>query len=294
MTLDGTCDTPVFRGRQTWGRWVERSTASLRPHPEYHELWGPVASARVSRIAQQAGPIVEPLVTTTDGTILDGHARWQVATERHQLTLPCLVYDVSPEKALEIVIQRHRAAGGLNAYARILLAVRLEPHFRQAIISSRGTMTGRETPSSNLTKRVSRDVRQDIARIACASTGNVTKVKQLVDTVIPAIRERLLRGDVSIHQAWQWRTLSKKAQGDTLWTHLNRQGLKTAIRQLMKSHTKSPHPPIEMDVASTICRGLATCDPGDLAVGIVDVPGRAVVVTRACYEDLRRRSDAAQ
>jgi hypothetical protein len=245
------------------------------------------------RVAQQTGPIVEPLVTTTDGTILDGHARWQVARDREQPSLPCLVYDVSPEEALEIVIQRHRATDGLNAYARILLALRLEPHFRDKIASSRDAVRGRKGSSSNLTTRGSRDVRREIARVACVSTGNVTKVKQIVDTVIPAIRKRLLRGDVSIHRAWQWRTLSKKEQSDALWAHLNRRGLATTIRQLVRSHTKSPTPSDQVDIAPTIIRGLAACDPADLAVAIVDVPGCAVVVTRACYEDLRRRADAA-
>lgn len=291
---DGASDMLGVRDRQPLGRWIERSTVSLRPHPHYHELWGPIASTRVSRVSQEAGPIVEPLVTTTDGTILDGHARWQVAREREQPTLPCLVCDVSEEKALEIVIQRHRAAGGLNAYARILLALRLEPHFRKEIASSGETTVGRGRSSSNLTKRASRDVRQDIARIAGVSTGNVTKVKQVVDSVIPAIRERLLRGDVSIHRAWQWRTLSKKAQSDALWAHLNRRGLTTTIRQLVSRHANPLCPADSIDVAPTIIRGLATCDPADLAVAVVDVPGRAVVVTRSFYEDLRRRTDAAR
>lgn len=290
----GVCDTLAFRDRQPWGGWIERATISLRPHPHYHELWGPIASTRVSRVSQQAGPIVEPLVTTTDGTILDGHARWQVAKEREQPTLPCLVYDVSQEEAVEIVIQRHRAVGGLNVYARILLALRLEPHFRKEIASSGETIIGRGRPSSNLTKRESRDVRQDIARIACVSTGNVTKVKQVVDRVIPAIRERLLGGDVSIHRAWQWRTLSEKAQRDALWAYLNRRGLRTTIRQLVSRHVKSPSPGQPIDIAPTIIRGLSTCNLADLAVAVVDVPGRAVVVTRALYEDLRRRTDAAR
>lgn len=295
---DGGCDTLASRDRQPLGRWIECSTVSLRPHPHYHELWGPIASTRVSRVSQQAGPIVEPLVTTSDGTILDGHARWQVAREKQQPMLPCLVYDVSEEEALGIVLQRHRAAGGLNAYARILLALRLEPHFRKEIASSvvrpGETIIGRRKPSSNLTKRESRDVRRDIARIACVSTGNVTKVKQLVDGAIPAIRERLLRGDVSIHRAWQWRTLSEKAQRDALWAYLNRRGLTTTIRQLVSRHVKSPLPGQPIDIVPMIVRGLATCDLADLAVAVVDVPGNAVVVTRACYEDLRRRTDAAR
>ena len=47
------------------------------------------------RVAQQAGPVREPLLTTTAGTILDGHARWQVAIDREQPTLHCIEYDVT-------------------------------------------------------------------------------------------------------------------------------------------------------------------------------------------------------
>ena len=64
--------------------------------------------------------------------------------------------------------------------------------------------------SSKLTNHEHRDVRKDIAEEAGVSTGNVTKVKQFLDTVIPEVRERLLRGEVSIHRAWQWRTLSPR------------------------------------------------------------------------------------
>ena len=87
---------------------VQRPTAALRPHPVYQRLCGPIAATRVRRVVQQAGPILDPLMTTTDDTILDGHARWHVAIERQQPTLPCFEYDVTDEEALQVVIQRHR------------------------------------------------------------------------------------------------------------------------------------------------------------------------------------------
>lgn len=284
--------TLAFPDLEPAGRFVDFPTASLRPHARYHEVWGPIASTRISRVSRQTGLIVEPLVTTTDGEILDGHARWHVAKERGQSSLKCLVLDVNPQEAIEIVIQRHRAADGLNAYARVMLALRLEPLLRKKIAPSKETIVDSQRRSSNLTKREARDVRQDIARIACVSTGNVTKVKQLLAAVVPEIQYRLLCGDVSIHRAWQWRSLSKKAQRDVLSAHLNRRGIKAAIRELVKKHTGAPAPADPVDFAATILRGLATCDPADLAVAVVDIPGRALVVTRACYEEFRSRTDA--
>ena len=57
------------------GRLVHRPTATVRPHPTYQACCGPIAATRVRRVVQQRGPIREPLLTTTAGTILDGHVR---------------------------------------------------------------------------------------------------------------------------------------------------------------------------------------------------------------------------
>ena len=65
----------------------------------------------------------EPLVMTTDGTILDGHVRWQVAKDRQLSSVPCLEYDLTEAEALEVVIDRHGSSQGLNAFCRIRLAL---------------------------------------------------------------------------------------------------------------------------------------------------------------------------
>ena len=83
----------------------------------------------------------------------------------------------------------HRSVQGLNAYGRIVLALELEPHFR-------GQKAGRvdaRLPPSMLTKGSHVDVRADIARVAGVSTGNVTKVKQILRSEIREVRECLLR-----------------------------------------------------------------------------------------------------
>ncbi len=271
------------------GRLVHRPTATVRPHPTYQAWCGSIAATRVRRVAQQRGPIREPLLTTTAGIILDGHARWQVALDRQQPTLPCIEYDLTEDEALQIVIQRHRQSEGLNDFCRIVMALELEPYFRARSHRQRPT-TGARTPSSNLTNDEHRDVRKDIARVAGVSTGNVTKVKQLLEFVIPKTRDRLLQGDVSIHRAWQWRTLTAKAQDDALWAHLHRAALKKTITRLVRAHADAGLPAQPVDVAATVLRGLATCAAADLTVAIVDVPGRAVVVTRAYYDELKEQN----
>ena len=270
------------------GRLVDRLTATLRPHPTYQALCGPIAAARVRHVAQQRGPIREPLLTTSDGIILDGHARWQVALDRQQSSLPCLEYDVTDEEALQIVIQQHRASEGLNAFCRIVMALELEPFFKERSPRSR-LATGDRTLSSNLTNAERRDVRKAIASVAGVATGNVTKVKQLLGTVVPEVRERLVRGEVRIHRAWQWRTLGPKAQRDALWEHLHRGAIKTTIARLVRAHDDAGAAARLPDVAATVLGGLARLDANDITVAVLDVPGRAVVVTRACYEELQEQ-----
>ena len=268
------------------GRLVDRPTATLRPHPTYQALCSPIAATRVRRVAQQPGPIREPLLTTSEGTILDGHARWQVALDRQQPSLPCIEYDVTKDEALQIVIQQHRASQGLNAFCRIVMALELEPFFKERSPRSRPA-TGGRTLSSNLTNAEHRDVRKAIASVAGVATGNVTKVKQLLGTVVPEVRERLVRGEVRIHRAWQWRTLGPKAQRDALWEHLHRGAIKTTIARLVRAHADAGAAARLPHVAATVLGGLARLDANDVTVAVLDVPGRAVVVMRACFDDLR-------
>ena len=291
MRLVATRRRPVTADGQRGsdgGRLVDRPTATLRPHPTYQALCGPIAATRVRRVAQQPGPIREPLLTTSEGTILDGHARWQVALDRQQPSLPCIEYDVTKDEALQIVIQHHRASEGLNDFCRIVMALDLEPSYRERSRRPRPAVGARKLPS-NLTNAEHRDVRKAIARVAGVSTGNVTKVKQLLSTVIQETRARLLWGEVSIHRAWQWRTLTAKAQRDALWEHLHRGAIKTTIARLVRAHVDARAPVRPADVAATVLGGLARLDADDITVAVVDVPGRAVVVTRACYDELREK-----
>lgn len=270
-------------------RLAQRPTAALRPHPTYLALGRPIAASRQHRVAQQRGPIREPLLTTSDGTILDGHARWRVALDRHQPNLPCLECGVTDAEALQIVIQQHRASEGLNDFCRIVMALELEPFFKEFGRGSTPAAAGK-TGSSNLTTAEQRDVRTAIARVAGVSTGNVTKVKQILGRVIPEVHERLVRGDVRIHRAWRWHRLSPKAQRDVLWEYLHGGAIRKTIARLIRAHATSRAPVLSDDVATTVLCGLTRLDAEGVMVGVIDLPGRAVVVTRACYDELRNRS----
>lgn len=264
-----------------------RDPEHLHPHPVYQELRAPIVTTYGLQGARRAGLISEPLLTTVDGTILDGHVRWQLAIERQQRTLPCLEYDLSDEEALQVVIQRHWRSAGLNDYGRIVMALNLESYFRERRPPT--PSTERTRPSSKLTNRAPLDVRRDIAEVAGVSAGNVTKVKQLLNTAIEEVRERLLRGELSIHRAWQWRTLSPKGQRDALWAHLHQGGIKKTVERLVRAHVDAGAPPQPDKGIVAMLGELTMYDAADIVVAVVDIPGRAVVLTRTCYDELHAR-----
>ena len=264
LEADGVPNTHRGEGGPHQGRLVHRPAAELRPHPIYLEVCGPVAATRATRLAQQAWAMCEPLLITTDGTILDGHVRWQVAMDRHQPSLCCIEYDLTEEEALEFLLARHHKSVGLNAFCRIVAALKLEPYYR-ASNSRRPQAASVNTRSSNLTNVGRKDVRAEIARIAGVSTGNVTKVKQLLGTVSPEVRESLRRGDVSIHQAWLWRHLSVKQQRDALWAHRNRKETGQTIRGLIMQHIRSQR--VVPSVDQVRGRTQRTCDRRDCRRG---------------------------
>ena len=74
------------------------------------------------------------------------------------------------------------------------------------------------------------------------------------------------------------------------WEHLHRGAIKTTIARLVRAHADAGAPARSSDVAAIVLGGLAIFDAADITVGVVDVPGRTVVVTRACYDELREKS----
>ncbi len=114
------------------------------------------------------------------------------------------------------------------------MALALEPHLR-ARARERQRQGGTGTLSSKLTKGHAIDVRAELARAAGVGAGNVTKVKQLLKTATPAVRDALRRGDVSIHRAWLWRDRPPNRQNQELKKFLTGKDIKQTIRNMASS-----------------------------------------------------------
>ena len=217
------------------GRLVRRTPEQLRAHPVYLKACGPLAAVTIPHGPADPIPIITPLLTTQDGLILDGHERWAVARHQRQRTLPCIEYDLTDEEALTFMLDKHRRSDRLNAFCRIVMALALEPHWR-ARARERQRRGGEGTLSSNLTKAHAIDVRAELARVAGVGAGNVTKVKQLLETATPLVRGALRLGEVTIHRAWQWRHLPPNRQNEELNKYRHGKVIRPTILHLLRKH----------------------------------------------------------
>jgi hypothetical protein len=141
-----------------------------------------------------------PLAITRDRTILDGHARWELAKRLRRTSISCIEYDLPEAEALEWILQTHQQSSGLNAFKRICLALDLELFFQEKARANQ-RFGGQQKGSSKLTPAQRMDVRAQIASAAGASTGNVSKVKELAMAAHRDVLAALHNDEVSIHPA---------------------------------------------------------------------------------------------
>lgn len=144
----------------------------------------------------------DPLLINQDNIIVDGYARWLLAKQLGRATLPCVQHQLTLEEALRRLLETHRRSNGLNGFERVLLALELEPVLKDKARSNQKS-GGQNKGSSKLTEVERVDVRSEIAAIAGVSVGNVTKVKQIMNSACPQLLLAVRNGKVSIHQAWR-------------------------------------------------------------------------------------------
>ncbi len=213
------------------GQIVSCDPQELRPHPSYARHGLSVSACKLASLrARGEQAFLEHIPITRDRIIIDGYAQWELAKELKRPILHCIEYDLSETEALEWLLQRHRRSTGLHNYARIMLALDLEPELT-GIARANKQIGGQQKGLSNLTKAEHVHVRSEIARAAGVSAGNVTKVKQLNKTCADELKKALSNDEISIHWAWKLREECPEDQLDALGRLRFVGGLKMEIRQ---------------------------------------------------------------
>lgn len=265
------------------GQLVTRGLDQLRPHPSYERHKIAVPACKLSALAKRGDlAFREPLAITRENIILDGYARWTLAASQQRQMLPCIEYPLSENEALHWILQVHRRSPGLIDFARILLALELEPVLQDRARSNQ-QIGGQQKGLSKLTEAQKIDVRTETAAIAGVSVGNITKVKQLIMHAHPALLEALQTGEVRIHRAWLWSKLSRPRQQEQLWQYRSERGVKKKIHALISRHESRP---AIHDVAGLLKGLAASQELGTIQINVTQAPGRALFITQELLDSL--------
>jgi hypothetical protein len=281
--------TQGANGRQ--GRIVVCPIKDLRPHPSYSRLQLRVSSAQISALAASSSEM-EPLVITHECVVIDGYARLELARQRGLSSLVCIAYKFSETEALVRILETHRRPSSFNAFVRIALALDLEPLFQDRATANQ-RHGGVQKASSNLTEADKVDVRDEIARAAGVSSGNVTKVKQVLAAGHGELLAALRSGEIRIHRAWRWSKNPREVQLDVLSQFRNERGIKKTIRTLISKHkpAKNSEAYDAAHLASALSK-LAAAEPGSFTVRVLKGAGRTLFISEQLLNALRSQEEA--
>jgi hypothetical protein len=193
------------------GRPVIRFPQQLRIHRALEEF-GWMGEDELNTSAQQTRQsVTEPIMITTNGTILAGFGRWWLAMSEDRDEVPCIEYGLNEDESLQFILTHHQIRRGWNDFVRIRLALSLESNLQQRALDNMRT-GGRCKGSANLSEADRVEVRREIANAAGTGTGNVDKVKAILRSAHPNIVAALQNGSLRIHRAWKWCKFSKSQQ----------------------------------------------------------------------------------
>jgi hypothetical protein len=245
-------------------------------------------------LEQGENAFLSNLAITSDGIIIDGYARWEVARLQHRRTVQCIEYNLSESEALHQLLLSHRPSAGFVPFNRIVLAMGLENHFKQQARQHQQE-GGRNKGSSKLTEAERVEVCKKIADAAGVSVGTLNHVKQLLPNVDPAIRQALQDGEIRIHRAWRWSKLSRDAQREELKSFRRGRGMDKIVARLVADQVRRQHPNLSVKPTSqrlssgeTVNR-LAALGPDLLSsvnVVVVSAPGRRLALSDEIARDL--------
>src|ERR1039458_10633438 len=119
------------------GSPVVRSPEQLRLHHALEELGWTGAIDEFNDAARLTNSsITEPILITTNGTILAGFGRWRLSAFERRHEIHCIEYPLSENESLQFILTHHQTRCRWNAFVRIRLALTLEPDLQQQALDN--------------------------------------------------------------------------------------------------------------------------------------------------------------
>ncbi|HZM08957.1 MAG TPA: hypothetical protein VFC15_01970 [Candidatus Limnocylindrales bacterium] len=213
------------------GRPVVRFPEQLRLHRSLEDLSWTGVIDEFNDAARMTNPsVTEPILITTNGTILAGFGRWRLAVFDGRHEINCIEYPLSEDEALQFILTHHQTRCGWNAFVRIRLALNLEPYFQQRALDNM-CAGGKYKGWANLPEAQHIEVRQEIARAAGVCARNVSNVKTILQTAHPRLKEALRDGTLTINRAIQFCKLPRAEQLEQFIRYSEERATNKVIRQ---------------------------------------------------------------
>ena len=198
---------------------VVRSPEQLRLHRALEELGWTGVIDEFNEAARLTNPsVTEPILISTNGTILAGFGRWRLALLEGRHEVHCIEYPIREEESIQFILNHHKPGRGWNAFVRIRLALKLEPYFQQRALDNMRA-GGKYKGLANLPEALHMDVRQQIADAAGVGTRNVSSVKTILKIAHPRVKAASQEGTLTINRAMQFCKLPKAEQLERFIRH---------------------------------------------------------------------------
>ena len=143
--------------------------------------------------------ILNPIIVTSDNTIIDGHHRHQIAL-KHNLPIPTRVMNFSDRLDAELwIIKNQFSRRNLSKYERGILALKLKP----IIAASAKENQGKRTDLSSVKNLTNVDTKKEVAKIAGISHGTLAKIEKIDNEATDEMKQSILNGQLSIDKAYK-------------------------------------------------------------------------------------------
>jgi hypothetical protein len=248
-------------------RPVVRSPQQLRLHRALEEVgWtGEIdefnEAARLSHSS-----VTDPILITTNGTILSGFGRWRSAVFNGRFEINCIEYPLSEDESLQFILNHHQTRRGWNDFVRIRLALTLKSSFRQRALDNMRA-GGKFKGLANLPDVQRIDVRQQIADIAAVCSRNVGDVETILETAHPRLIEALQNGTLRINRALQFCRLPRAEQLEPFIRYSEDRATNKVIRRVIPQPKEQKTSLDVVSVLDAVQRQEAR-QPGSVAVRI--------------------------
>lgn len=267
----------------------------LRPHPSYARLGIKVQASRLNALLEMGeDAFLFPLIVTSDGIVIDGYARLEVARLQGRTTVECIESHISEEEALRRLLLCHRPSPGLPLFTRIAMARDLAKSLREKALQHQQA-GGKGKSSSKLTEAEKVEVRKEIASAAGVSTGTLSHALEVLKTGDPEILRALCNGEIKIDRAWRWSKESRSHQRESLKLYRRHRGMERVAEKLIARQVKklkSKRRPESLwesaTLSETICRlgSLAPEVLGGVDVIFIKAPPSILAIS----EDIAQRA----